>query len=784
MNNLEDPSIAVVEALNPLYTDIPTGSTINEVSSLQLSSSVKERINEFENVQTNTQAGAPKPQNWKKGDSLQLPNTTSSSDDFNNSSSTAELDKVIETLLTPTEDLQGSAPVVSQTKPAAQKHQAILVPSQVWQDEKNEIDEGMDTADIQVVPKDNVVLPAGIVKRQKQDFEEKVKMNDSKLSNAKDGDSPLSRQSSSGSLSSQFPKVEVVRSPSYGRQDSAGSDVVKKDDPFSVKLDKVFDREERKQQRLSAINPQVGDVKETPSRNSSWGSFDSAVVLADREFPSRQSSWGSCDTRTTVGTVPSRNSSFGPFDITQQPLKETSDENVLKSNITGTYFDKDTCLFSPGTIRRNKNRASDIKDDTAENVKFETSDMEFCEGVTDDSVQSKPVANVKAYGPAPYKSPVERVAPMEICDEGMVDSPEKFLNHHQGPPTSPVSIPDSTNTSVLAKTQPSISTCTMVFRMPGSNPQTPEMEVPCESEKVSNKESPIADVEALIPGTVKQHKELLESKSQESYVVDARRNQEKLALSPTCLRSQSYCDPSIEKINTHTKCSLGRSFSEKKAKFEGPTEGDNESGNVKKLTQALEKHKNEEKLRALRMKGIRKRSHSLEMLNTCTSPPSPSYTSNLLDELLVQTQADVKNLEDESSEEICVKSLVGRFEDSKERGLHRIQTRSVRAKSDSSTPDRFLPPVPQRKSSLDYNFKPALRAQSQPPPTSVRQSVPVNSLSPLERLPSPGKAPSHKPPPGGRGQTCGVEVRQKKQQGKTHPLTKLTKANRENYHTM
>lgn len=771
VHNPESP-VACVEALNPLYADTSTGSTINEVTSLQLSSSVKERINEFENVQTTVQTGSTKAQTWKKGDILQLQNTTASSDDFSNASSTAELDRVIETLLSPGEDLQGSEPVVSQMKPAAQKLLAVLVPSQIWQEDKCEVEESMDTVESPVnVPKDSVTLLTGIVKKQKQDFEEKVKMSDSKTQSAKEVESSLSRQSSSGSLSSQITKVEIIRSPSYGRQDSVGLDGVKKDDPFSVKLDKVFDREERKQQRLSAVNPQVEEVKDTPSRNSSWGSFDSAVVLADRDFPSRQSSWGSCDTRGTVGTVPSRNSSFGPYDVKQPPLKDSLDERILKSNISELYFDKDSEPNTPGTIRRNKNRPCEAKDDTVEDLKPEMSEMDYCEdSVMEDLTQTKTIANVKAYGPAPYKSPVERVAPVELSDEGMVENSEKFLDHHQSTPTLPVCIPDSTNPSVLARSQPNIS-CTTAFVMQGSDTQNSEMELYRSEQDFSNKTSPVTPIEVPVPGTVKQHKQLLEGKSQEKL------------LSPTYVRSQSYCDPGLEKSDSDAKGPLGRSFSEKRAKFEGPTESDSDGGKVKKLTQALEQQKNEENLQRFRMKGFRKRSHSLERLST--SPTSPSHSSrNLLDELLVQTQAEVQDLETETIEEICVKSLVGKFEDSKDKGESKIQTRSVRAKSDSSTPDRALPPVPQRKSSLDYNFKPTLRAQSQPPPTPVRHSAPVNSLSPTEKAPTLGKAPFHKPPPGGRGQTCGVEVRQKKQQGKTHPLTKLTKTNRENYHTM
>ncbi|KAK7085883.1 hypothetical protein SK128_005469 [Halocaridina rubra] len=770
-----------VEALNPLYADTSTVGTVNDVSSLQLSSSVKERINEFENVQTTVQPGSTKAHTWKKGDTIQLQNTISSTDDFDTVSSTAELDKVIENLLSPAEDLEGSEPVVSQTKPAAQKHQAVLVPSHIWQEEKSEVEENMDTVETPVsVPKDSITLRTGIVKKQKQDFEEKVKLSDSKHHSLKEGESSLSRQNSLGSLSGQVSKVEVIRSPSYIRQESLVLEGIKKDDPFSLKLDRVFDREERKQQRLSAANPQVEEIKETPSRNNSWGSFDSAVVLADREFPSRQSSWGSCDTRITVGTESSRNSSFGPFDV-KQPLREASDEVLLKSNISELYFNKDTGPFSPGTIRRNKCRALEAKEDAVGEQKLETFEMECSEDVIkEDSPQAKSMANVKAYGPAPYKSPIERVAPMELSDEWVSENLDEILDHQQSTPILPVCIPDSTNPLILAKPQINAS-CMYAVQAQGSEMPISDM-VLCRDDERNVKAVSPAEADTPIPGTVKQHKQLLEGKSSEGLIVELRKSREKL-LSPTCVRSQSYCEPSVHDTETNVKSLLGCSFLEKKAKFEYPFEGEAESGKVKKLTQALEQQKNGEKLKLLRMRGVRKRSHSLERLST--SPTSPSLSSrNLLDDLLFQTQAEVRNLENETMEEICVKSLVGKFEDSKEKGSPKIQTRNVRAKSDSSTPDRVLPPVPQRKSSLDYNFKPTIRAQSQPPPTPVRNSAPVISLSPVDKALSSFRAPFHKPPPGGRGQICGVEVRQKKQQGKTHPLSKLTKTNRENYHTM
>uniref|UniRef100_A0A0P4WJY8 protein-serine/threonine phosphatase n=1 Tax=Scylla olivacea TaxID=85551 RepID=A0A0P4WJY8_SCYOL len=772
----KDSPSSVVEALNPLYSEVPTDGITGEVSSLQLSSTVKDRINEFENVQTGNQALSKKGDNGRKGEALMIQNTVCSSDDFDNHTSTAELDRVIETLLTPGEDMQSSEPVISQTKAVTQKHQAVLVSSQVWQEEnKSEAEVNVNPVESPVgVLKESITWPAGIVKRQKQDFEEKVKMSDSKSpSSSKECEPSLSRQNSSSSLSGQ--RVEVVRSPSYGRQDSIGSDTVKRDDPFSAKLDKVFDREERKQQRLSAIIHVSGDTKDTPSRNSSWGSFDSAVVLADRDLPSRQSSWGSCDTRITAGTVSSRNSSFGAFDKKSQPLKENLEISVPNSNITGTYFEKDPGPFTPGTIRRNKGKNSDVKDGLLdEDIKPPNENEDVEEVKAEDTSQFKAVANMKAYGPAPYKSPTERESstiPVELADEETVEATDSSSDHHHSNPALSICIPNSTNPLATTRSQPSV--CTTI-----SSTENLYTELNVDNRLNDSKTSTGSEnISTLAPGTVRQHKEILESKSQEGSFSEVQKIQEKLFI-PSYSRSKSSCDLEI-KAESDSAGSDNHNFSEKRAKFEGHLENESEKGKVRKITQAIEKQNEDEKMKQYKIEGIRKRSHSLERLST--SPSSPGSSQNgLLEQLLVQAQTDVRHMEMEENpmEEIRVKNLVGKFEDCQEQKPPRVQTRNTRAKSDSCTPDKFQPPVPQRKSSLDYNFKPIQRSQSQPPQTPVRQPTPGGSL------PFSGKAPSHKPPPGGRGQASGTEVRQRKQQGKTHPLTKLTRATRENYHTM
>ncbi|XP_049778831.1 uncharacterized protein LOC126175859 isoform X1 [Schistocerca cancellata] len=91
-------------------------------------------------------------------------------------------------------------------------------------------------------------------------------------------------------------------------------------DPFSAQLDRVFDREERRPY----------DQRECPSRQSSWSSYDSAVVLGyqgERDTPSRQSSWGSGDTGRWAA---SRNSSWGSYDMRPPP------SDHLGSAATGT----------------------------------------------------------------------------------------------------------------------------------------------------------------------------------------------------------------------------------------------------------------------------------------------------------------------------------------------------------------------------------------------------------------------------------------------------------------
>ncbi|XP_060528531.1 protein phosphatase Slingshot isoform X3 [Cylas formicarius] len=144
-------------------------------------------------------------------------------------------------------------------------------------------------------------------------------------------------------------------------------------DPFSNQLDRVFDREEKRQQRLSGVAaPPAADtqtsgdghLRECPSRQSSWSSYDSAVALGFPETAelSRHSSWGSGDTRM----LPSRNSSWGSYDIRprgsvyynnekgEKILHSTSD---LEHSSSGIFpYDREEIPWHPGTVKRTKQR--------------------------------------------------------------------------------------------------------------------------------------------------------------------------------------------------------------------------------------------------------------------------------------------------------------------------------------------------------------------------------------------------------------------------------------------
>jgi len=108
--------------------------------------------------------------------------------------------------------------------------------------------------------------------------------------------------------------------------DGLGKKIKKDGDPFSAQLDRVFDREERRGEPVT---------RESPSRQSSWSSYDSAVVLDNNSV---HSSWA---------TLPSRNSSWGSYDMRPSDLLGSS----------GLFpYDKEEIPWHPGTVKRTKQK--------------------------------------------------------------------------------------------------------------------------------------------------------------------------------------------------------------------------------------------------------------------------------------------------------------------------------------------------------------------------------------------------------------------------------------------
>lgn len=152
--------------------------------------------------------------------------------------------------------------------------------------------------------------------------------------------------------------------------DVSGKKAKKDGDPFSAQLDRVFDREERRGEPVT---------RESPSRQSSWSSYDSAVVLDNNSV---HSSWA---------TLPSRNSSWGSYDMRPSDLLGSS----------GLFpYDKEEIPWHPGTVKRTKQK---LEEGTAIGVKrvctqtSSTSAEDKSDGLI--AVESADPAAVETYNP-------------------------------------------------------------------------------------------------------------------------------------------------------------------------------------------------------------------------------------------------------------------------------------------------------------------------------------------------------------------------------------------------
>lgn len=357
------------------------------------------------------------------------------------------------------------------------------------------------------------------------------------------------------------------------------------------------------------------------------------------------------------------------------------------------------------------------------------------------------------------------------------------------------------------------------------------------------------EYEIPLPGTVRLQMQKLERCLKN---VDGKESCSSSAPSATTIgRSFSSSCVCPERPNINHKAIIARSFSEKR------TKNDLERGNVKHITEVLSKNVFEgDKIfkrtsQSLKQKNRRweryeklPRSHSLEALEkdpirSTASKQSKKARSrdlmmssqDLLNRLVEKSEAQILELEREQ-DEINVKNLVGLFEETQERNpfykqnLNEDQKIGVspkispakqqdstkfsptnvsqrnkfdlrRPRSESISSERNLPPVPLRKSSLDYDFRPVPKFSSK---SIVRRSDPLCGSCSFKNQANTSKV-NHSnqssskssnvqlskvgggvwkfsnliklPPTQGNWSTCSTEIRRRKEQGKTHPLSKL-----------
>ncbi|KAJ9591730.1 hypothetical protein L9F63_001758, partial [Diploptera punctata] len=587
-------------------------------------------------------------------------------------------------------------------------------------------------------------------------------------------------------------------------------------DPFSAQLDRVFEREERKQQRTvipatppppPLIPPCVTELcsepsnRECPSRQSSWSSYDSAVVLGfqgeAREAPSRQSSWGSGDTRWTYGgTLPSRNSSWGSYDMRppMQYVNERGEKQQMQSNLddllisssSGMFpYDRDEIPWYPGTVKRTKQKleegASMVKRMCSDSQ--QRSESPLVNSQENRPLESAPGMNVKIHGPRPYRSPSsDRLLPNtgfsfpssdpHACDVHSEDQSHAMV-HYASSPTlcSHHSIShesdDSMSTSPgsadkMASSQPNIT-----FLDSMRTNYEGEVNVPsvCSLSVSAPTTSSISLVEGIEPMTPPSHS--LPSVSSACLSGESVNEASPCIVSTTQCKSVKQHKRALENLNTRRCVSVdssGESTDSQKSvsglvknlkkEFEAKSVNKPEKCNI-----ATEISTNENDQRR-GLDGAKARSLPSSPVSThpevkspCSPSPSPASTV----------------------EDLSVKVLVGKYEVSKPDSppLASRKTETLTRKTSQQ------PPVPLRKSSLEILQNNANKQSSLLVHNLRNGNEGPNSRPPMAPHVVRGPSPSVV-----MASVMAKAANKKQQQGKTHPLACLPRHTNTVYNTM
>ena len=610
--------------------------------------------------------------------------------------------------------------------------------------------------------------------------------------------------------------VMYVSELKLGEPDSAKVSAMlpkREGDPFSAQLDRVFEREERKQQRTTipatplpppVLPPCVTELsneapnRECPSRQSSWSSYDSAVVLGfqgeARDAPSRQSSWGSGDTRWTYGgggTLPSRNSSWGSYDMRppMQYVNERGEKQQIQTNldellVTGSSgmfpYDRDEIPWYPGTVKRTKQKleegTSTVKRVCSDSQQRSESPSSPPAGSQGDSA---PGVNVKIHGPRPYRSPSsDRLLPntgfsFPSSDPHTSDlhseDQSHIMVHYASSPTlcSHHSVghesDDSMSTSPgsadkMASSQPNITFMNSERRTNyDREASVPAIRTLSVSAPTTSSMSLVEGIEPLTPPS--QSLPSVSSACLSSEPVDEASPciisttqcesvmQQKRALESLTTRRCISVDSSVE--SSDSQKSVSGLVKILKEEFEAKSVSKSEKGGV-----TSEAPVNESDQR-----------RSSDGGKTRSLPSSP-----------VSTHPEVKspNSPTTTADDFSVKFLVGKYE------VNKPESPPLAGKQTENTSRKTLqqPPVPSRKSSLEI----------------LQNNSNKHSSLLVRNLHNGNEGPNSRPPmaPHVRGPSPSVVVAsvvakaasKKQQQGKTHPLACLPRHTNTVYNTM
>lgn len=481
-------------------------------------------------------------------------------------------------------------------------------------------------------------------------------------------------------------------------------------DPFSAQLDRVFDREERRGDQPA--------TRESPSRQSSWSSYDSAVVMDNNSV---HSSWA---------TLPSRNSSWGSYDM--RPSDPLGSSGLFP-------YDKEEIPWHPGTVKRTKQKLEEGSTATV-NKRVCTQNSE-----PDDKSE-------RSLAPGDEEPPVEAYNPVLLHYAASPtprrrDSPPA---HESSPKIEPNKEPASPAGGIDIKTN--VTSPRQVGRLSTSAPApsslASESDLPsplrsCRSE--SETSSPCVVNTSQCP-SVKHHKMVLENLSNKSM------------FNKRCLSVDDSPESECPKSSSGIVKNLKKEFEAKSTKSEKSPESIEpaeyispstrtavkKEGRIRSLPSSPVIAHNESKMQCSGVSGTKEKEKDTTELKKCEfkSPPQP-----------------------DNAEDLSVKVLVGKYEFAKPepRRTSEIQLRVNRDKDRENKDKDTMEIHPPAKSKIA--------------PELSRRSAPVminhSSLFP-EGPEAPGRPPSV-PSPSVVVASVVAKAASKKQQqhGRSHPLAML-----------